>query len=200
MEYRIEKEGLLDRISVWDSFLKRRVHLIACAGTALTLLGIKPSTKDIDLIVPDLGEYEYLINILKQLGFKPASGCGWERGDGFIFDLFRGKRVHTTELLESPLEKGNHILVKEFSYIYFGVLNYYDIIISKLFRGISVDIDDCLTLIRNKKSEIDIKYLKERFRKTASFDVSEAKVNKNLGHFLRILQKEGLIDAREEFS
>ncbi|MEK6681720.1 MAG: hypothetical protein AABY79_07115 [Nitrospirota bacterium] len=47
MEYRIDKERLLDIISAWDSFLKRRVHLIACGGTALTLLGIKASTKDI---------------------------------------------------------------------------------------------------------------------------------------------------------
>ena len=52
MEYRIDKMGLLDRISAWDSFLKRKVHLVACGGTALALLGVKPATKDIDLIVP----------------------------------------------------------------------------------------------------------------------------------------------------
>jgi hypothetical protein len=48
MEYRIDKESLLNIISAWDSFLKRGVHLIACGGTALTLLGIKASTKDED--------------------------------------------------------------------------------------------------------------------------------------------------------
>ena len=109
MEYRIDKQGLLDRISAWDSFFKKKVHLIACGGTALTLLGLKASTKDIDLIVPDLDEYEYLISILKDLGYKSASGWGWARGDGFIFDLFRGKFIHTTELLESPLDKDNNI-------------------------------------------------------------------------------------------
>lgn len=93
MNYRINKQGLLDRISAWDSFLKRKVHLIACGGTALTLLGVKASTKDIDLIVPDLTEYKYLINNLEQLGYKSASGWGWTRRDGFIFDLFRGKIV-----------------------------------------------------------------------------------------------------------
>lgn len=75
------------------SFLKRKVHLIACGGTALTLLGLKASTKDIDLVVPNLDEYEYLIGILRQLGYKPASGWGWARGDGFIFDLFRAKSI-----------------------------------------------------------------------------------------------------------
>jgi hypothetical protein len=79
MNYRIDKQSLLDRISAWNSFLKRKVHLIACGGTALTLLGVKASTKDIDLIVPDLTEYEYLINNLKQIGYKSASGWGWKR-------------------------------------------------------------------------------------------------------------------------
>ncbi len=192
MIYRIDKQGLLDRISGWDSFLKRKVYLIACGGTALTLLGIKPSTKDIDLIVPNLNEYDYLISTLQQLGYKSASGTGWARGDAFVFDLFRGKFVHTTELLESPLDKDSHILIKEFSHIYLGVLNYYDLIITKLFRSDAIDIEDCLSLIKAKKKDIDLKILQKRFKETASFDVSEGRVNKNLGHFLRIVKEEGL--------
>lgn len=192
MEYRIDKERLLDIISAWDGFLKRRVHLIACGGTAITLLGIKASTKDIDLMVPDLAEHEYLIGILKQLGYKPATGCGWTRQDGFIFDLFRGQTIHTTELLYSPLEKGNHILVKEFANIYLAVLNYYDLIISKLFRATAIDIDDCLLLVRNRKKDIDFKLLEQRFKDTASFDVSEDKVNQKFAYFLKVLKKEGL--------
>jgi hypothetical protein len=195
MNYRIDKQGLLDRISVWDSFLKRKVHLIACGGTALTLLGVKASTKDIDLIVPDLTEYKYLINELKQLGYKSASGWGWTRGDGFIFDLFRGKMVHTTELLDSPLNRENHILVKEFSHIYLGVLNYYDLIIVKLFRATTVDIEDCLSLMKDKKQEIDLNLLMKRFKETASFDVSEDRVNDNWEHFLKMVKKEGLSDG-----
>ncbi len=189
MNYRIDKQGLLDKISVWDSFLKRKVHLIACGGTALTLLGVKASTKDIDLIVPDLIEYEYLVNNLKQLGYRSASGWGWTRGDGFIFDLFRDKIVHTTELLDSPLDKGNHILIKEFSHIYLGVLNYYDLIIVKLFRATTVDIEDCLSLMKDKRQEIDLNLLEKRFRETASFDVSEDRVNDNWEHFLKMIKK-----------
>lgn len=196
MEYRIDKQRLLDQLSIWDGFLKKKVRLIACGGTALTLLGVKASTKDIDLIVPDIGEYDYLINILKQLGYKPASGWGWVRDDAFIFDLFRGKTIHTTELLESPLEQGKNILVKEFTKIYLGVLNYYDIIISKLFRATEVDIEDCLLLLRHSKEQIDIKRLKMRFKKTASFDVSQDKVNRNFEHFLKLAQKEGLINEK----
>jgi hypothetical protein len=99
-------------------------------------------------------------------------------------------------LLESPLKKENHILVKEFDRVYLGVLNYYDIIISKLFRATSVDLEDCLILIKNKKKDIDLKRLRVRFKETASFDVSEAKVSKNFEHFLKIIKKEGLIDEK----
>ena len=105
MYYRIDKEGLFNRLSAWNDFLKKRVHLVACGGTALTLLDLKPSTKDIDLIVPNITEHQYLVNILKQIGYSAASGQGLSREDGFIFDLFRGKKVHSTELLESPLKK-----------------------------------------------------------------------------------------------
>ena len=194
MKYRIDKEGLFDIIRTWDSFLKKKVHLITCGGTALTLLGIKASTKDIDFIVPELSEYKYLLNILQQIGYKSKTGTGWARDDNFIFDLFIGNRVHTTELLDSPLDKEKHILLKEFSYIYLGALNYYDLIISKIFRGTTIDEEDCLALIKARKNEIDIGILKQRYRDTASFDVCEEKVNKNLDYFLDILKKEGLYD------
>lgn len=192
MEYRIDKQGLLERIGIWDGYLRKQVRLIACGGTALTLLEVKASTKDIDLIVPDVKEYDYLIDIIKQLGYESASGWGWRKEDNFIFDLFKGKTIHTTELLESPLEKKNHFLVEEFNHIYLGVLNYYDIIISKLFRSTAIDIDDCLILIKSKQNEINLEYLKERFYETASCDVSEDKVNKNFEHFLNILRKREL--------
>lgn len=192
MEYLINKQNLLDRISAWDSFLKKKVHLIACGGTAMTLLGVKASTKDIDLLIPNESEHQYLVDTLKQLGYKSASGWGWARGDGFIFDLLRGESIHTTQLIESPLKKGNNTLVKEFAHIYLGVLNYYDIIISKLFRGTTIDNEDCLALLKSKRSEIDLDKLEKRFRQTASYDVSEEKVIKNWEHFLRLAQKEGL--------
>ena len=190
MEYRIDKDGLLQRLGTWNDFLKRKVNLIACGGTALTLLGIKASTKDIDLLVPMIDEYDYLIKILKDLGYRSASGAGWARDDGFIFDLFRGKRVHTTELLESPLGPGRNIAVKEFTHLYLGVLNYYALLISKLFRGTGVDMEDCLALVKARKAEIDTKELIRRFNEIALYDVSESKVRGNLEHFRRLLAKE----------
>jgi hypothetical protein len=196
MEYRINKKSLLDTFSAWDGYLRRRARLIACGGTAMTLLDIKASTKDIDLLVPQDKEYDYLIGILQELGYKPVSGHGWAKDAGFVFDIFRGRRIHTTELLTSPLEKDGHYMIKEFRSITLGVLNEYDLLISKLFRGSSVDVEDCLALAKARRKNIDLGRLEARFRQTASYDISEEKVNKNLNHFLEILHKEGLCNEK----
>ena len=193
MPERIDKQGLLVEIGAWDSFVGRRINLIACGGTAMTLLGIKDSTKDIDLIIPSLGEYSYLIKKLSDLGYRQVTGAGWSREGGFNFDLFPGNKAHTTELVESPLEVGNNTLVKEFSKIYLGVLNHYDLIISKLFRGEPVDFEDCLALARARQGEIDWGKLESRYRETASCNISEERMLINLDSFQRKLRGAGII-------
>ncbi|OGS38339.1 MAG: hypothetical protein A2551_04085 [Elusimicrobia bacterium RIFOXYD2_FULL_34_30] len=192
MNNRIDKQGLLERLAIWDGFLKKKINLIACGGTAMTLLGIKDSTKDIDLLVPESTQYDYLLNILKQLGYKSVTGNGWAREGDFVFDLFKGKSIHTTELLESPLKKDRHIFVAELNHIYFGALNYYDLIISKIFRSSSIDIEDCKTLVKAKKNEIEFKSLKKLYYETAAYDISEYKVIEYFKSFIEILKKEGI--------
>ncbi|MEA3489644.1 MAG: DUF6036 family nucleotidyltransferase [Candidatus Omnitrophota bacterium] len=195
MEYRLTKQDLFDILIGWNSFLKKKVHLVACGGTALTLLDIKASTKDVDFIVPELSEYSYLIKTLGDLGYEQITGSGWVRkGEQYIFDLFRGKYIHTTELLESPLEEGKSTVIKEMSYISLAVLNCYDLITSKLFRGASVDYEDCIDLIRAKKEEIDIETLKKHFLETAGYDVSEDSIKKNFEIFLKKIKKEGIYE------
>src|ERR1039457_5703515 len=116
MEYRLNKQKLRDVLAQWSRFLKRKLQLIACGGTAMTLLDVKPSTKDVDFMVPNMSEYNYLKRVLKELDYEPVTASGWQRkGDIFRFDLFPGKRIHTTELLTSPLEPGNHCLLMEYS-------------------------------------------------------------------------------------
>jgi len=94
-------------------------------------------------------------------------------------------------LLESPLKKGNYFIIKEYSHIFLGALNYYDLIISKLFRGTSVDFEDCLALVKKKHNEINIEKLKKRYSETASYDVSEERINKQFDSFIGMLKKEG---------
>lgn len=180
MNYRINRDRLYNTLAIWDGYLKKKVHMIACGGTALTFLDVKDSTKDIDLIIPRKTEYLYLIKILKDIGYKRVTQYGWSSGDLFTFDIFIGNNVYSTALLESPLDKDNHIVIKEFSYLYLGVLNDYDLIITKIFRGTEIDIEDCLNLIKHRKGSIDLAKLNSRYRETASYDISEEKVIKNL--------------------
>ena len=56
--------------------------------------------------------------------------------------------------------------------------------------------EDCLALVKSKNKDIDFKRLKQRFKETASFDVSEDKINKNFAHFLKVLEKEGLFNGK----
>jgi len=193
MEYRLNKQTLTELLGQWNSFLRRKVHLVACGGTALTLMDIKPSTKDVDFIVPIKQEYQYLIKTLKDLGYKQQTGSGWHKnGNLFVFDLFMGQRIHTTDLLESPLEKGNHTLFKEFSHLYIGILNPYDLIASKLFRGTAVDFEDCLMLMRSHKESIDLPRVEQHVKELASYDISENQIIGNLEHFLNQVRKEAL--------
>lgn len=192
MEYRIDKQALLDVMEQWNRFLRRKVHLIACGGTAMTLLNVKPSTKDIDFMVPKPTEYDYLLTVLKQLGYGQTTQSGWQRqGDPFIFDLFRGKRIHThtTELPGSPLEEGNHTMLKEYSHLYIGILNEYDLIASKLMRGTGVDFNDCLMLVRSDKT-IDIERLKRHYAELISYDISQDRVAAHIDYFIELLGEE----------
>ena len=193
MEYRLNKEILLDELGQWNKFIKRKVHLIACGGTALTLFDIKPSTKDVDFMVPDESEHKYLTKTLGELGYKQTTTAGWQKkGDVFIYDMFKGNKIHTTELLDSPLDEGRHTLLKKFSYLYIGILNDYDLIASKLFRGTEVDFEDCLMLVKAHNKTIDIKRLEQHIKELASYDTSEERILKNLGRFLDLLRNEEL--------
>jgi len=109
MEYRTDKTELIENLRTWNKFFKLKVHLIACGGTAMTLQGVKASTKDVDFMVPEIREYKYLKSLLADMGYKQATGPGWKReGDVFHFDLFQGNRIHTTGMLESPLTQGRN--------------------------------------------------------------------------------------------
>ena len=193
MEHRIDKQRLLDTVALWNRFLKKKVRLVACGGTALTLLDIKSSTKDVDFLVPIETEYDYLLGMLKDLGYTPKSGNGWGKaGDPFIFDLYPGKRIHTTELLDSPLDEGRHISLKEYPYVKISILNFYDLIISKLFRASSVDFEDTIMLYRAKNNEIDLNKLEERFKETAGYDIAQERMLTHWDTFKKKLKQEKL--------
>lgn len=186
MKYHLNKADLLKVMRQWNSFLRRKVRLVACGGTALTLLDVKESTKDVDFMVPDSGEYQYLISTIKDLGYKNTRGHGWQRpGEIFIFDLFRGKSIHTTELLHSPLLEGQHAVYAVLSRINILILNDYDLISSKLMRGEGVDFDDCLALLMAHRQQIDVERLQKHFLELVQYDIAEDRLKGNCDWLLQ---------------
>lgn len=186
MDYRLTRNDLMVTLEAWDGLIggRKKIHLIACGGTALTLLGYKGSTKDVDFLVPNEKEYLQLIQFLRRAGYYEKGEFSWARpGDFVIYDLYPGKRVYTTELLSSPLARGGSRKIRKWKRIFLGVLNSMDLVISKLFRGSGADFDDCLELARREK--MDLKKLERRIKETAKYDVSEERVLRNFSVFMK---------------
>jgi hypothetical protein len=184
MKSRISKDDLFMILEEWDRFLEARVRLIACGGTALTIQGLKDSTKDVDFLAPKDSERRRLLGVLVKLGYKELREGRWTRDEKILVDIFPGNRIHTTELLESPLKAGNNLPIRRFKRIYLGALNDYDLVISKLFRGTEVDFEDCEQLIKDRGELFDFERLKARYRETASFDVNPDRMLSHLDSLL----------------
>ena len=185
MEYRVTANELRQTLASWDALFPGRgkIRLVACGGTALSLLGYKESTKDVDLLVPSEKEYERLLKFLIRAGYQRVAGNGWKRsGDVIQYDVYPGKRVFQTELIGSPLEAYGHQKIWEGKKISLGILNSVDLIITKLFRGTEQDVEDCLVLLDHEA--ISLQALEKRYRETARYEIGEERVIKNLEHFL----------------
>ncbi len=182
----------MNSLSNWDRLMNFKVRLIACGGTALTLLDIKESTKDVDFIVPDENEYKRLMTFLKTIGYREgAGGLVHDQDPLFIYQFWSGNRVFTTELFHSPLEKGQNILIQRWKHLYLGALNLNDLIMTKLFRGTSIDMEDCVAAFR--KQNIDPDGLFHHFKEAARYDLNPDRVMKNFQYFIEQLMKEELI-------
>jgi hypothetical protein len=192
IKYRLSDNDLLDTLDNWNSLMNFRVSLIACGGTALTLLKIKDSTKDIDFIVPMQKEYDRLMKFIRDLGYEEkGSGLAHDDDPNFIYQFWYGNKVFTTDLLDSPLDPDKHILIKQWSHIYLGALNLNDLIITKMFRGTSVDRKDCIDAFAT--GQVNAEELLERYSEAARYDLNPRKVMKNFVYLAEDLRELELI-------
>ncbi len=173
------------------------IHYLAQRNTSGISTYKKTASGDFGRLEPcsqtNIGEYNHLIKQIKSLGYAQVTASGWERqGEPFRFDLFRGNFIHTTELLQSPLEDKQHTCLMEFSRLYIGVLNEYDLIVSKLMRGTQVDYDDCLMLTRAHREKLDIDHLVEHYRELVSYDISEQRIGPHIDRFIEVLKENDL--------
>jgi hypothetical protein len=61
-------------------------------------------------------------------------------------------------------------------------------------RGTRVDFEDCLSLVKIRRNEIEIERLIKHFHELVDYDVGEDRLRPNIDYFLDLLRKEGLYD------
>ena len=143
----VSKKELLDFLELFDQELDRNIVLIAVGGTAMTLLGIKASTKDIDFNIPsddDFKEFKHLNEKIKP-GVKIDS---WS--SNMIF----------SEILPDDYLKETTEYKTRFKKIDVKILSPMDIACSKISRFSAADMEDIQSCI--KYAKITKKRLAER--------------------------------------
>ena len=148
--------------------LNEELELYAIGGTAMLLKNIKETTKDIDFLTADNQEKIRKLFNLAGLKEKDTSKlCNiWYLGKIRI-DLFYDEFIFGISLPDDWKDKSEHI--KDIGKIRLYILNWHDIIITKIARNEQRDIDDSIGII--KAENIDFGELKERYYKLAEVSV-----------------------------
>jgi hypothetical protein len=200
--YRLSVEDLLQVLFEWDVILSTRVLLVACGGTALTLLELNASTRDVDFLIPREAEYVQLTNMLKELGYRQGTkgANSWLHPQKrYIFDLYLGSTIFQTDLLDPVDDPARHKVIRVMEHVDLAVLNSLDLIISKMFRGTNIG-DDSLILI--KRESIPLLELFGRYKETASFSVFEQQCRRNFGYLIDALEKTNhdVVKLKQEYA
>jgi len=140
------------------------IELFAMGGTAMVLKDIKSITKDIDFMTN--ANYETIKKLFSSKGLKEKSNskiCNvWYLGNTRI-DIFYDAFIIGTRLDDDWKELSE--LIKTIGKLKLYILNWYDLIITKLARSENRDIDDIITIL--EKENLDFEFLKKRYYETA---------------------------------
>jgi hypothetical protein len=140
--------------------LNEPLELFAIGGTAMVLKNIKESTKDIDFLTNE--SYEKIKKLFSLAGLKEESSgkvCNIWRLDNIRIDIFYDGFIMGIPFPDDWKEKSEEI--REIGKIKLCILNWYDIIITKISRAEKRDIDDIIAIIKNQR--LDFEFLRERY-------------------------------------
>lgn len=157
----VSKKGLLDFLGLFDQELGRNIVLIAVGGTAMTLLGIKASTKDIDFNIPLDDDFKEF----KRLNEKITPGVK--------IDSWPSNMIFS-EILPDDYVKATTKYKTNFKKINVRILSPIDIACSKISRFSPADMEDIQSCI--KYARITKNCLAERasqYSRAGSDDVFE---------------------------
>jgi hypothetical protein len=151
-----ELESFLQLLADLDT----EVELFAIGGTAMVLKGIKEATKDIDFLTTS--SYADIKRLFTLAGLSEESSSGvcnmWYLRDMRI-DLFFGGFIMGTTLPADWKALSEHI--RDIGKVKLYILDWDDIIITKIARSEERDIKDALDIIKSQR--LDFKRLKEGY-------------------------------------
>ena len=144
--------------------LDKEIKLFAMGGTAMLLKNIKEATKDIDFLTTS--DYETINELFRLAGLEEKDSsklCNiWYLGNKRI-DIFYDEFIMGITLPDDWKEMSEHI--RDIGKLRLYILNWYDIVITKIARSEPRDIDDILMIF--KARNIDFKVLKKRYYELA---------------------------------
>lgn len=144
--------------------LNEELELYAIGGTAMLLKNIKETTKDIDFLTTENQERIRKLFNLAGLKEKDTSKlCNIWYLESIRIDLFYDEFIFGINLPNDW--KGKSEYLKNIGKVKLYILNWQDIIITKIARNEQRDIDDAIDII--KAEDINFEELKERYYKLA---------------------------------
>ena len=135
---RVTKSKLLSILEPFDGQLHHKILLIAVGGTAMTLLGIKASTKDVDFNIPNRTDYNEFHRLYKRIV------------PGVEIDHWGSNLVFSEVLPADYIDKASDYKTS-FKNIKLKILHPLDIMCSKISRSSDADIEDIETCIKTYK-------------------------------------------------
>lgn len=142
--------------------LSEELELYAIGGTAMLLKNIKETTKDIDFLTAENQERIRKLFNLAGLKEKDTSKlCNIWHLEYIRIDLFYDEFIFGISLPNDWKDKSEHL--KDIGKVKLYILNWQDIIITKIARNEQRDIDDAIDII--KAENISFGELKERYYK-----------------------------------
>ncbi|MBS3137581.1 hypothetical protein J4232_04045 [Candidatus Woesearchaeota archaeon] len=134
----IDQQQLLDYLDQLDALLQKKITLVAVGGTALCLMNLKESTKDVDFCAATKQEFE----MIKQASKKVKTI--------FKIDLYHTGYIFCLQLPDDYIFRARSF-PSNFKNISLKTLSPIDIIITKTGRLNQRDIEDIEAVIKNKK-------------------------------------------------
>lgn len=132
----ISKDGLLRFLEELDRRVKSKITMVAVGGTAMVLMGLKESTKDIDFCAGSQKDYDFM----KRLKIR----------NDFKVDLFYNGYIFCLQLPSDYIRRAR-ALKTGLKMLNIKILSPIDIVITKSSRLNQRDIEDIRAVISKKK-------------------------------------------------